>query len=184
MVGFMNPEALRLTIQERRVTFWSRTRKQLWQKGESSGNYLNVVSMEVDCDGDTLLIQALPEGPVCHTGAPSCFATERNQAQLSQLESIILERKSTMPEGSYTARLLEKGILKVGQKVGEEAVELALAAQYPDQKRCIEEAADLIYHVLILLAARDIPFALVEDELAQRAIKLSSKAASQDNRKL
>jgi phosphoribosyl-ATP pyrophosphohydrolase/phosphoribosyl-AMP cyclohydrolase len=184
MVGFMNQEALRRTLQEGRVTFWSRTRKKIWQKGETSGNYLNVVSMEADCDGDTLLIQALPTGAVCHTGAPSCFPSERDQAQLAKLETIIQERKSTMPEGSYTARLLEKGILKIAQKVGEEAVELALAAQYPDQKRCIEEAADLMYHVLILLAARDIPFSMVEEELAKRAAKLSSKAASDDPRQL
>jgi phosphoribosyl-ATP pyrophosphohydrolase/phosphoribosyl-AMP cyclohydrolase len=168
MVGFMNQEALERTLQDGRVTFWSRTRKQLWQKGETSGNFLNVVSVEADCDGDTLLIQALPEGPVCHTGASACFSTVPQESRLKELEGIIHDRKSNMPQGSYTARLFEKGILKMGQKVGEEAVELALAAQYPDDKRCIEEAGDLLYHILVLLAARNIPFSAIEEELANR----------------
>jgi phosphoribosyl-ATP pyrophosphohydrolase/phosphoribosyl-AMP cyclohydrolase len=168
MVGFMNQIALERTLQERRVTFWSRTRKQLWQKGESSGNFLNVVSIEADCDGDTLLIQAIPEGPVCHTGAAACFSNSPGGSQLKDLELIINDRIDRKPEGSYTAKLLEKGILKIGQKVGEEAVELALAAQYPDRTRCVEEAADLMYHLLVLLASREIPFSEVEQELAKR----------------
>jgi phosphoribosyl-ATP pyrophosphohydrolase/phosphoribosyl-AMP cyclohydrolase len=168
MVGFMNQEALERTLHDRRVTFWSRSRKKLWQKGETSGNYLNVVSIEADCDGDTLLIQALPEGPVCHSGAPACFPNVPPQSQLKELEGIIHDRKIKMPQGSYTANLFEKGILKIGQKVGEEAVELALAAQYPDDKRCIEEAGDLLYHLLVLLAVRNISFSAIEEELASR----------------
>lgn len=168
MVGFMNQEALKRTLEEKRVTFWSRSRKKIWQKGETSGHFLNVVSIEADCDGDTLLIQALPEGPVCHTGADSCFSHVPPISVLKNLETIINDRKKKMPEGSYTAKLLQKGILKIGQKVGEEAVELALAAQYPDQNRCVEEASDLLYHVFILLSARDISFSQVEEELRLR----------------
>ncbi len=168
MVGFMNKQALERTLQERRVTFWSRTRKQLWQKGEGSGNFLNVISIEADCDADTLLIQAMPEGPVCHTGAAACFSNVPPGAQLKNLEMIINDRIHKKPEGSYTAKLFEKGILKIAQKVGEEGVELALAAQYPDRSRCVEEAADLMYHLLVLLSARNIPFSDVEEELAKR----------------
>lgn len=171
MVGFMNREALRRTLEEKRVWFWSRSKSRLWQKGETSGNFLDVVSIEADCDGDTVLIQAHPRGPVCHTGARSCFASasqQESKSSLSRLAQIIQDRKEKMPENSYTAKLFGKGIQKIGQKVGEEAVELAIAAQYQDTRRCVEETADLLYHVLVLLAAKGIPLDQVEAELSKR----------------
>ena len=171
MVGFMNSEALERTRDEGRVTFWSRTKGRLWQKGETSGNYLEVVSVDVDCDGDTLLIRAHPRGPVCHTGTKSCFPNQSEAHAgkiLYRLTRIISERKVTMPEGSYTSKLFGEGEKKIGQKVGEEAVELAIAAQYPDKQRCVEEAGDLIYHLLVLLAAKEISLAEVEAELERR----------------
>lgn len=171
MVGFMNSAALDRTSKERRVTFWSRTKERLWQKGETSGNYLEVVSIDIDCDGDTLLIKARPSGPVCHTGAKSCFSSQaegRAGAILSRLTRIISERKASRPQGSYTAKLFSEGEKKIGQKVGEEAIELAIAAQYSDKQRCVEEAGDLVYHLLVLLAAKEISLEEVEDELEKR----------------
>jgi phosphoribosyl-ATP pyrophosphohydrolase/phosphoribosyl-AMP cyclohydrolase len=171
MVGFMNRAALKRTCDEGRVTFWSRTRKTLWQKGESSGNYLEVVSVDIDCDGDTLLIKAQPRGPVCHTGSRSCFAQQtegRAGKVLSRLTRIISERKVNRTKGSYTSKLFNEGERKIGQKVGEEAIELAIAAQYPDKQRCVEEAGDLVYHLLVLLAAKGISLEEVEAELEKR----------------
>ncbi|HEX5731405.1 MAG TPA: bifunctional phosphoribosyl-AMP cyclohydrolase/phosphoribosyl-ATP diphosphatase HisIE [Blastocatellia bacterium] len=176
MVGFMNPSALERTCDEGRVTFWSRTKERLWQKGETSGNYLDVVTMEIDCDGDTLLIKARPRGPVCHTGTRSCFPNQagyRAGKILYRLTSIISERKMSRPEGSYTTKLFDEGEQKIGQKVGEEAIELAIAAQYSDKQRCVEEAADLIYHTLVLLAAKEISLDEVEAELEKRMSKVS-----------
>jgi phosphoribosyl-AMP cyclohydrolase / phosphoribosyl-ATP pyrophosphohydrolase len=171
MLGFMNAEALERTLQERLVTFWSRTKQRLWQKGETSGNHLELVSVAVDCDADTLLIRAQPRGPVCHTGKRSCFPEQPDEhlgGVLNRLEDTITNRKDKAPEGSYTARLFKEGVQKIGQKLGEEAVELAIAAQYPDIQRCIEESADLVYHLMVLLAAKDITFRQVEAELAKR----------------
>jgi len=171
MLGFMNAEALERTLNEGLITFWSRTKQRLWQKGETSGNYLELVSLDVDCDRDTLLLQARPRGSVCHTGSRSCFPEDSNERigiVLNRLAETIASRKDKAPEGSYTARLFNEGPKKIGQKVGEEAVELAIAAQYPDAQRCIEESADLIYHLMVLLAAKDITFQQVEVELAKR----------------
>ena len=170
IVGFMNSEALDLTITSKRVTFWSRTKQRLWTKGETSGNYLTVISLHHDCDNDAILILARPAGPVCHTGNTNCFFTHHpfNKTMLEKLEEVILDRKANPKESSYTTRLLTEGIAKIAQKVGEEAVELSIAAQYPDGQRCIEEAADLLYHTLVLLAAREIPLADVHRELEKR----------------
>ena len=176
MVGFMNSAALERTRDEGRVTFWSRTKERLWQKGESSGNYLEVVSIELDCDGDTLLIKAQPRGPVCHTGSRSCFphqAEHRTGKILSRLARIISERRLHRPTGSYTSKLLNEGEQKIAQKVGEEAIELAIAAQYSDKQRCVEEAGDLVYHLLVLLAAKEISLEEVEAELEKRMSQAS-----------
>ncbi|MEK6409057.1 MAG: bifunctional phosphoribosyl-AMP cyclohydrolase/phosphoribosyl-ATP diphosphatase HisIE [Acidobacteriota bacterium] len=171
MLGFMNAEALERTLEQGLVTFWSRTKQRLWQKGETSGNHLEVVSVDLDCDSDTLLIRARPRGPVCHTGSRSCFPARRDEEAgriLNQLERIIADRKEKAPAGSYTAELFNAGPQKIGQKLGEEAVELAIAAQYPDVQRCVEEAADLVYHLMVLLAAKGITLQQVEAELANR----------------
>lgn len=171
MLGFMNAEALELTLDHGLVTFWSRTKQRLWQKGETSGNHLEVVSVDLDCDSDTLLIRARPRGPVCHTGSRSCFPAQREEKTgriLNQLERIIADRKEKAPAGSYTAKLFGAGLQKIGQKLGEEAVELAIAAQYPEAQRCVEEAADLVYHLMVLLSAKDITLQQVEAELANR----------------
>jgi len=170
MVGFMNREALQRTLNERRVTFWSRSKARLWQKGETSGHFLEVVSVIADCDRDSILITARPQGPTCHQGTRTCFGeiAGRQESILMRLDEIIRERKEKMPEGSYTTKLLRKGAQKIGQKIGEEAVELAIAAQYPEQQRCVEEAADVLYHLLVLLAARDISFSQIEEELRKR----------------
>ena len=166
MVGFMNREALRRTIDEQQVVFFSRTRRTLWRKGETSGNFLTVVSIVPDCDNDALLIRARPTGPVCHTGERSCFGA--NSDTLHRLSSLIKERRAAMPERSYTAMLFRDGIARIAQKVGEEAVELVVAAQHPDNRRVTEETADLVYHMLVLLAERQIDLGDVEKELKRR----------------
>lgn len=171
MIGFMNREALEKTLADKKVTFWSRTRKRLWQKGETSGNYLEVISVQNDCDNDSVLIRAKPQGPVCHTGKHTCFGEdELKEAKdiLSKLESIIRERKKTLPENSYTAKLFEAGTLKIAQKVGEEAVEVAISAVSGDKKRLTEESADLLYHLLVLLQQKDMSLIDVVEELKSR----------------
>jgi phosphoribosyl-ATP pyrophosphohydrolase/phosphoribosyl-AMP cyclohydrolase len=167
MLGFMNEEALRRTQEENEVVFWSRRNARLWKKGETSGNTLKVVSICADCDSDTLLITALPAGPVCHTGARSCFA-ESPPGFLHQLMDVIVQRRDDRPDGSYTAALFGKGVASIAQKVGEEAVELAIAAQHPDRQRCIEEGADLLYHTCVLLAAKQISLGDIAEELERR----------------
>jgi len=156
MLGFMNEEAVRKTISEKRVTFYSRSKKRLWTKGETSGNYLNLESIKVDCDNDTLLLYVRPTGPTCHTGSDTCF----NQANLAQgpmfLEKIIADRKKNPRNGSYTTTLLHQGINKVAQKVGEEAVELVIEAKDNNRELFLGEAADLLYHYMVLLAAKDV----------------------------
>ncbi len=157
MVGFMNEEAYEKTKKERKVTFFSRTKNRLWTKGEESGNFLHVKDIIVDCDQDTLLIKAAPAGPVCHTGQDTCF-NEENKAEvefLKQLQDLIIQRKIDMPEKSYTTSLFQKGINKISQKVGEEAVELIIEAKDNDDNLFLNEAADLMYHLLVLLAAKD-----------------------------
>lgn len=156
MLGFMNDEAFRKTVAEKRVTFYSRSKKRLWTKGESSGNYLSLVDMLIDCDQDTLLIKAIPSGPVCHTGAATCFGEPNLAWDLHALERIIQERKAKPQKGSYTNTLLNAGINKVAQKVGEEAVELVIEAKDNNNELFLGEAADLMYHFLVLLAAKNL----------------------------
>ena len=160
MLGFMNEEALTKTKQTYRVTFYSRSRQQLWTKGETSGNYLEVVSIKADCDEDTLLISARPAGPVCHTGATTCFgevgSLQTATDLLKELETVIDSRRSENSEDSYVASLFEKGMNKIAQKVGEEAVELVIEAKDDDIEAFKNEAADLLFHYLILLRAKGI----------------------------
>ncbi|HOK97967.1 MAG TPA: bifunctional phosphoribosyl-AMP cyclohydrolase/phosphoribosyl-ATP diphosphatase HisIE [Bacteroidales bacterium] len=157
MVGFMNKEAYQKTVEERLVTFYSRTRKRLWTKGEESGNFLDVIDIKEDCDNDTVLIKAIPRGPVCHTGADTCFF-ETNAATadfLTYLQDLIDSRKKDLPEGSYTTKLFEAGINKIAQKVGEEAVELVIEAKDNEDTLFLNEAADLLFHLLVLLSAKN-----------------------------
>jgi phosphoribosyl-ATP pyrophosphohydrolase/phosphoribosyl-AMP cyclohydrolase len=156
MLGYMNAEAFEKTKKENRVTFFSRSKNRLWTKGEESKNYLNVNSILLDCDEDTLLIKATPEGPVCHTGEDTCFK-EKNRLEnfLFELEAIILERKNNPSDSSYTSSLFKKGINKIAQKVGEEAVELVIEAKDDNRSLFLNEASDLLYHYLILLQAKD-----------------------------
>jgi phosphoribosyl-ATP pyrophosphohydrolase/phosphoribosyl-AMP cyclohydrolase len=157
MLGFMNQEAWNRTRKDGLVTFFSRTKNRIWQKGEESGIHLRVVKVDCDCDNDTLLIQVLPEGPVCHRGTPTCFDPIEypSVSFIAELQEIIENRKRDRPEDSYTTNLFEKGIKKIAQKVGEEAVELALEAMDKDEELFLNEAADLMYHYLVLLSARD-----------------------------
>ncbi|MGD0036042.1 MAG: bifunctional phosphoribosyl-AMP cyclohydrolase/phosphoribosyl-ATP diphosphatase HisIE [Bacteroidota bacterium] len=171
MVGFMNPEALEKTLADKKVTFWSRTKKRLWQKGETSGNYLEYVSMQKDCDNDSLLIKAIPHGPVCHTNQFTCFGEDETidvGGVLCRLEETIRSRKQMMPEGSYTSKLFKEGTPRIAQKVGEEGVEVALASVLGDKKRFTEESADLLYHLLVLLCQQDLALADVIKELRSR----------------
>ena len=158
MLGFMNQEAVEKTNQTGRVMFYSRSRQTLWTKGETSGNFLDLISITADCDNDTLLIKAKPAGPVCHTGASTCFGdTNQNSVDLlAELEAVIDERRRERPEDSYVAKLFEKGINKIAQKVGEEAVELVIEAKDDDPDKFRSEAADLLFHYLILLRAKGV----------------------------
>lgn len=155
MLGFMNEEAYDKTIKEGRITFFSRSRQRLWTKGETSGNFLMLQDMLVDCDEDTLLIKALPVGPVCHTGADTCFNERNPSFSLQKLEAVIRDRKENPDAKSYTSALFAKGINKVAQKVGEEAVELVIESMDYDKEKFLNEAADLLFHYLILLHAKD-----------------------------
>jgi phosphoribosyl-ATP pyrophosphohydrolase/phosphoribosyl-AMP cyclohydrolase len=157
MLGYMNAEAYEKTVQEQKVTFFSRTKNRLWTKGEESGNFLNVVSMRLDCDRDTLLIQAIPQGPTCHLGTQTCWAEEKDArfGILAELENTISERlKAGSSEKSYVASLKEKGIEKIAQKVGEEAVETVIEALRSNDELFLNESADLLFHYLILLQAK------------------------------
>lgn len=158
MLGFMNEEAVEKTNQTGRVMFYSRSRQTLWTKGETSGNFLDLISITADCDNDTLLIKVKPAGPVCHTGASTCFGdTNQNSVDLlAELEAVIDERRRERPEDSYVAKLFEKGINKIAQKVGEEAVELVIEAKDDDPDKFRSEAADLLFHYLILLRAKGV----------------------------
>lgn len=171
MLGFMNEEAYEKTIQTGRVTFFSRTRKRLWTKGEESGNFLNVVSITPDCDQDTLLIKAIPVGPVCHTGADTCW-DENNPVDdfffLKTLQDFIARRKVEMPKGSYTTSLFEKGTAKIAQKVGEEAVETVIEAMANNDERLIYEASDLLYHLMVLLSHKGLSISDLATELKKR----------------
>jgi phosphoribosyl-ATP pyrophosphohydrolase/phosphoribosyl-AMP cyclohydrolase len=175
MVGYLNAESIARTRDTGLVTFWSRSRNELWQKGETSGHVLELVDMAVDCDGDALLISAVPRGPTCHTGAVSCFDDDLDQgfAWLERLWSVIAARTADLPEGSYTAALLAGGVDAAGRKVTEEATEVLLAAKDHaaggPATRLAEEAADLLYHLLVLLAERGLAPAAVLAELRRRA---------------
>lgn len=157
MLGYMNQEAYEKTCQERKVTFYSRSKKRLWTKGEESGNFLNVVSIRLDCDRDTFLIQVLPEGPTCHLGTQTCWAAEKDTrfGILLKLENTIKERlQNGLAEKSYVASLKEKGIEKIAQKVGEEAVEMVIEALRSNDKLFLNESADLLFHYLILIQSK------------------------------
>lgn len=158
MQGYMNAEALEKTIQEKKVTFYSRSKERLWTKGESSNNFLNYVKHSIDCDSDAILIQALPDGPTCHTGDDTCWQEKNNGKVMfiHQLGQIIKDRKENPTDVSYTASLFKKGINKIAQKVGEEAVELVIEAKDDNKELFLGEAADLLFHYLILLEAKEI----------------------------
>lgn len=173
MLGYMNREALRKTLGEKRVTFYSRSKQRLWTKGETSNNFLNLIDAAIDCDNDTLLITARPDGPTCHNGTDSCFGdaigtTATQLAFLSRLESVIEKRVSERPEGSYTARLWAEGKTRMAQKVGEEGVEVALAAVTQPDDKLIGEAADLLFHLTLLLKSRELSLGHVVSELEKR----------------
>ena len=168
MLGYMNREAFERTQAEGRVTFYSRTRQRLWTKGETSGNYLLVKDMYVDCDGDTLLIKATPIGPTCHRGTTSCFDTPESEGFVRHLQSVVQQRHRDMPEGSYTTKLFIKGVKKIAQKVGEEAVESVVEAVDGNRDRFIYEASDMIYHLLVLMEQMGCSIEDMERELALR----------------
>ncbi len=170
MLGFMNREALENTKQTGFATFYSRTRRQIWTKGETSGNYLKVLDIKLDCDGDTLLVKVSPQGPVCHTGSETCF-NETNSINiqfLEQLEQLIKERKNASPNESYTAKLLTDGPKRIAKKLGEEAVELALEAENGTKDRFLDESADLMYHLLVLLTAKGFSLTDIAERLKER----------------
>ncbi len=169
MLGYMNQEALQKTLQSRKVTFYSRSRDALWVKGETSGNELSLVDIRMDCDNDTLLVFAKPNGPTCHEGTYSCFKTQSVQNNvLTRLEKVIAERQQLPTKESYVASLFARGIGRMAQKVGEEGVEVALAAALSNQQTLTEEVADLLFHVLVLLRAREVTFSDVLAVLEQR----------------
>ena len=169
MLGYMNQEALGVTQSSGKVTFYSRTKERLWTKGETSENYLNVVSITTDCDNDTLLVLVNPVGPTCHKGNNSCFhPAETDWAFLYQLEELLASRKTADPESSYTAKLYASGTKRIAQKVGEEGVETALAATVNDRFELKNEASDLIYHLLVLLQDQDLNLSAVIENLRQR----------------
>jgi phosphoribosyl-ATP pyrophosphohydrolase/phosphoribosyl-AMP cyclohydrolase len=176
MVGYMNEEAYMTTISTGRVTFFSRSKGRLWTKGESSGNWLTVKSMALDCDSDAVLIQALPAGPTCHTGQESCFDHAENGekrpilgAFLSKLTHTIRERRTSGGSGSYTAELFNSGLDRIVQKVGEEGVEVVIAGKNDDTDKLIDESADLVFHLMVLLEARGVTLRDVEQRLQARS---------------
>lgn len=173
MLGYMNREALRVTLAERRVTFYSRSKQRLWTKGETSGHFLHLSEAAIDCDRDSLLLTAHPDGPTCHNGTQSCFGDDIHTAAsrlafLSQLEAVLQQRISDRPEGSYTARLWAEGTTRMAQKVGEEGVEVALAAVTQSEDKLVGEAADLLFHLTLLLKSRQLSLAAVIAELERR----------------
>ena len=168
MLGYMNREAYEKTLATGHVTFWSRSRGTLWTKGETSGNYLELVSTHVDCDADTLLVRAIPHGPTCHTGSRTCFKTTETEGFVRYLADVVARRHAEMPEGSYTTKLFTKGVDKIAQKVGEEAVETVIEAVAGRREGFLYEASDLVYHLLVLLEQMGCTPADIERELATR----------------
>lgn len=170
MLGFMNSEAYEKTIESKKVTFYSRTKQHLWTKGETSGNFLNIVSIEEDCDHDTLLIKVVPEGPVCHTGSATCFNNDNSFGIqfLSFLQDFIDKRHKEMPEGSYTTSLFQSGINRMAQKVGEEALETVIEATNGTNGRLVYEASDMLYHLIVLLSEKGLRIEDLADALYQR----------------
>ncbi len=168
MLGYMNREAFNLTVKTGNVTFYSRTRQTLWTKGETSGHFLKAVEMYADCDSDTLLIKVVPIGPTCHRGTTSCFDTPDSEGFIRSLSELVRQRHAEMPEGSYTTRLFIKGVKKIAQKVGEEAVESAIEAVDGNRDRFIYESSDLIYHLLVLLEQMGVGLDEIERELFKR----------------
>lgn len=171
MLGYMNEESLAKTIETKKVTFYSRSRKCLWTKGETSGNFLNLVSVESDCDNDALLVKALPTGPVCHTGTDTCWG-EKNESNpllfLSELQDFIEKRHEEMPEGSYTTSLFRDGLNRMAQKVGEEALEAVIEAVHGTDERLIYEGSDMIYHLIVLLTSKGLRIEDMASELQER----------------
>lgn len=183
MLGYMNLQALERTLETRRVTFYSRSRARLWEKGETSGHGLELRAIRLDCDGDTLLVSAVPAGPVCHTGTASCFGDDAPAAAgdfsfVTQLEQLIARRMAENAEGSYTARLYRSGVRRVAQKVGEEGLEVAIAGCVEDDDALLGESADLLYHLLVLLRARSLDFGQVVELLRSRHESTISTAGS------
>lgn len=171
MLGYMNQEAFDTTMRTGKVTFWSRSRNCLWTKGESSGNFLNLVDLKVDCDNDTLLVRATPDGPTCHTGTDTCWG-ETNEASpllfLSELQDTIDRRHAEMPEGSYTTSLFKDGINRIAQKVGEEMLEAVIEATNGTPGKLVYEVSDMIYHLLVMLTSKGLRIEDIAEELAKR----------------
>ncbi len=171
MLGFMNQEAYEKTLATGKVTFWSRSRNQLWTKGETSGNFLNLVSIQNDCDNDTLLVKVNPIGPTCHTGTDTCWGEENKQNPLlflTELQNFIEKRHEEMPEGSYTTRLFKEGINKMAQKMGEEALEAVIEATNGTDEKLIYEVSDMFYHLLVLLTSKGLRIEDIATELQKR----------------
>ncbi|HEY0771396.1 MAG TPA: bifunctional phosphoribosyl-AMP cyclohydrolase/phosphoribosyl-ATP diphosphatase HisIE [Sphingobacteriaceae bacterium] len=168
MLGYMNEEAYNKTVSDNKVTFFSRAKNRLWTKGEESGNFLHVKSISVDCDSDTLLIKATPIGPTCHKGTRSCFNTDFNQNFIFRLEGIIADRYENPQEGSYVNKLRDKGLNKIAQKVGEEGVETVIAALNETEADLINEASDLVFHLLVLLKEKNISLKTIAENLESR----------------
>jgi phosphoribosyl-ATP pyrophosphohydrolase/phosphoribosyl-AMP cyclohydrolase len=175
MLGYMNEEAYQKTIETKKVTFWSRSRNCLWTKGETSGNFLNLVDIKVDCDNDTLLVQANPDGPTCHKGTDTCWGEENTPmdnesplAFLGELQDFIVRRYEEMPEGSYTTSLFKDGVNRMAQKMGEEALETVIEATNGSRQKLVYEASDMIYHLIVLLTSKGLRIEDVAEELQKR----------------
>lgn len=171
MMGYMTPEAYQKTLETGKVTFWSRSRRCLWTKGETSGNYLRLVDIKADCDKDTLLVTAIPDGPTCHTGTDTCWGEDNERDPLlflAELQDFIEKRHEEMPEGSYTTSLFKKGVNRMAQKVGEEALETVIEATNGSNEKMVYEAADMLYHLVVLLTAKGLRIEDIAKELAKR----------------
>jgi phosphoribosyl-ATP pyrophosphohydrolase/phosphoribosyl-AMP cyclohydrolase len=173
MLGYMNQEALDKTLKTRKVTFWSRTRKTLWTKGETSGNFLHLVDIKVDCDNDTLLVRATPDGPTCHKGTDTCWGEENTRVDnpllfLTELQDFINRRHEEMPEGSYTTSLFKDGVNRMAQKLGEEALEAVIEATNGTNDKLVYEASDMLYHLIVLLTSKGLRIEDVAAELQKR----------------